>query len=874
MRVVHQLVALFRALFRNTQVDTDLADEMRFHVERETEANIARGMSPAAARKAARLAFGSVDAAQEQSREERPGTGTRQLLRDIRIGTRLLRKSPSFAVASVTIIALSIGAATAVFSVVYGVMLNPLPFPEPERLVNISMLRGPNRARVSPAAADAVELRQLKAVYSGVAIYRNANLNLLGDNEPQRVQGARVSPNMFSVLGVAAARGRTFTLDEDQPGREHVVVLSDGLWRSRFAGDTAIVGRQVHLNGSEHTVVGIMPPGFQLPASPHEAWVPNVLDPRELTRELTENYRVIARLAEGAPLELARRETSALAARIAQMTSLANTSNVGMSVDTLLDDAVREVRAALRLLLGAVAFLLCLACVNLANLFAARASARSGEFAVRLALGASRRRLISQAIAEAVPVLVIGGVLGIVAAKWAVQLFVATAPAGLPRIANVTLSTPVVAFSIALLALTGIAVSLAPAIQAWRSDFTTITKDGGRSSTTGHRRSAARRIGVAAQIAFALPLLVGAGLLLRSAINLSRIDLGFRTEHVATVSFEVSRTKHVTDKEVADYYARVIDAVRAVPGVTNAALTNRIPLLGGQTNSVHFANATARADELTDVDSRTVSPEYFATLGINVVSGRTFTERDNADTPLVGVVDDRIARTIFPGEEVIGKRFNGPGGSGEIIGVVAHVRTTGLEIDPRPQVYWSYRQWTQNRMVLAVQTSIDSRSIFAPVIKAVRSVDPDQSVYEVRTLDEIIDRAQAQRRLTTVLLVGFGGVALLLAAVGIYGVVAYGVTQRMREFGIRVALGASSRQVTGLVVWQGASMALAGSAVGLVLAIATARVMSSLVYGVAPTDLISILGATALVLLVAALASYGPARRAAGVEPGVTMRAE
>lgn len=874
MRIVHQIAANLRALFRNSQVDADLAEEMRFHVERETEANMAQGMSPAAARRAARLAFGSVDAAQEQSREERPGMGVRQMLHDIRIGTRLLRKSPSFGIASILIIALSIGAATAVFSVVYGVMLHPLPFREPERLVNIALLRGPSRARVSPSAADVVALRQLKSVYADVALLRNANLNLVGDNEPQRLQGARVSANLFSVLGASAALGRTFTADEELPGGEHVVVLSDALWRSRFAADSGIVGREIRLDGSQYTVVGVMPSDFQLPSTTHEAWVPNVVDPRELTREITENYRVVARLAEGTPLELVRRETSALAARIAQMTGLANTSNVGMSVDPLLDDAVRDVRPALRLLLGAVAFLLCLACVNLANLFAARASARSGEFAVRLALGASRRRLISQAIAEAVPVLVIGGMLGIVGAKWALQLFIATAPAGLPRIANVSLSAPVVAFSIALLTVTGIAVSLAPAVQAWRSDFTSITKDGGRSSTTGRRRSTARRIGVAVQIAFALPLLVGAGLLLRSAINLSRVDLGFRSERVATLSFEVSRAKHVSDREVADYYGRLVDAVRAVPGVTNAALTNRIPLLGGQTNSIHFATAAATTDELTDVDSRTVTPEYFATLGIKVVSGRTFTERDNADAPLVGVVDDRIARTLFPGEEVIGKRFNGPGGWGEIIGVVAHVRTTGLETDPRPQMYWSYRQWAQNRMVLAVQTGVDSRTIFAPVITAVRSVDPDQSVFEVRTLDAIVARSQAQRRLTTVLLVGFGGVALLLAAVGIYGVVAYGVTQRMREFGIRVALGATRRQVTGLVVWQGASMALAGSAVGLVLAIATARVMSGLVYGVAPTDMVSISGATSLVMLVAAIASYVPSRRAARVEPGITLRAE
>jgi putative ABC transport system permease protein len=604
--------------------------------------------------------------------------------------------------------------------------------------------------------------------------------------------------------------------------------------------------------------------------------VPLVLEPGELTREVTDNYRVVARLAAGVTLERARREVAALAERLAK--TYWGNDGPGMTVDSMLDDAVRDVRPALSLLLGAVSFLLLIACVNLSNLFGARASARRGEFAVRLALGATRKRLIAQAIAEAAPVLAVGGVLGVVAAGWAVRVFVAAAPAGLPRVESIALSAPVVAFSITLLVLTGCAASIAPAVQAWASDFTTITKDGGRSSTAGRARSAARRAGVAVQIAFALPLLVGASLLLRSAINVTRVDLGFRPERVATLAFEVSRSKHPSDREVADYYARLVEAVRAVPGVTNASLVNRIPLVGGQTNPLRFETTTRTADELTNVETRTVTPEYFATLGIRLIAGRGFTEHDDADAPAVAIVDGRVARTIWPGETAVGKRFRGPAWRDSrwvnVIGVVAHVRTSGLDVDPLPQVYWSYRQWTQDRMVLAVRSEIESTALITPVTRAIRSVDSEQSVYNVRTMAQIVERSLTQRRLTTLLMAGFSGLALLLAAVGIYGVVAYGVTQRLREFGIRVALGATRREVTRLVVWQGTSMAIAGSAVGLMLAIAAAGVMSNLVYGVAPTDVTSIVGATALLMLVAGVASYVPARRAAAVDPAVTLRAE
>jgi putative ABC transport system permease protein len=874
VRIVHQLVALVRALFRSRRIDSDLAAEMRFHVDRDIQANIARGMAPDAARRAAHLAFGSVDALQEQSRDERPGAGFREIVRDMRYGSRLLRKSPGFALTAIAIVALGIGAATAVFTVAYGVMLRPFPFREPERLVSIWASADQSGTRLfPPTAADVVDLRQLDRAFDGVALLRATNLNLAGDGEPQRLAGVRVSSNLFSVLGVPAILGRTFRPEEDKAGRDQVVVLSYALWRGRFGADSSIIGRQLQLSGAPYTVIGIAPPGFQYPWSGLDAWVPNVVEPDELTRAATQNYRVVARLHPRATLESARIEARQLASRLGRVGPM-NAPGT-FNVDSVLDDAVRQVRPALKLVLGAVVFLLALAAVNLSNLFGAKATSRRGEFAVRLALGASRKRIVVQAMAESVPVLALGGVVGVMVATWAVRAFVASAPAGMPRIENIAVSIPVLLVSLALLMLIGFGASIAPAVQAWRSDFTTVTKDGGRSSTVGRTRSRARRIGVAAQVAFAVPLLVGATLLVRSALAVSQVDLGFVPDRVATMSFEVSRRDLETDQQVSDYYTRIVDAARAVPGVSSAAIGNRVPLLGGQSNTVWFDTPAAPSPDGTEVDSRPVTPEYFTTLGIKLLAGRIFTEHDDAASPFVAIVDDRIARTIWPGESPIGKRFRGPGDrEGTIIGVVGHVRTATLESDPRAQMYWSHRQWVQNRAVLAVRTQGDPRAVFPAVIAAVHSVNPNQSVYEVRTMPEIVDRSLVQRRLTTYLLVGFGSVALILAAVGIYGVVAYSVSQRMREFGIRVALGATRREVTRLVVGQGTTMALAGAAVGLTIAMFGARIMSSLVYGVEPRDAVSMVAASALLLAVAALASYIPSRRAAGADPGLTLRAD
>ena len=872
MRLLYQIRALWRALFRSSGIDAALAEEMQFHLERETAANIARGMSPSAARRSAQLTFGSVDVAHEASRDDRPGALLRQMAGDVRYGVRLLRKSPVFGVSVIAIVALGIGAATTVFGVVHSVLLDPLPYRDSDRLVSVWLTR--NGSRNYPAAADAIDLRQLPGVFADVALFDNINLNLVGDGDPQRLQGAAVSANLFTLLGTSAALGRTFEAGEDQAGRERVVVLSDALWRSRFAADRGIVGQQLRLNGGLYTVVGVMPPDFNYPSSAHQAWVPVVIRPDELTRATTENYRIIARLAPNATLDRARQEIAALAARLAA--TYGGNSKAGMIADSMLDDAVRDVRPALLLVSCAVAFLLAIACINLSNLYSARASSRKGEFAVRLALGASRRRLIAQAVAESAPVLALGGVMGVVVAFWIVRGFVLSAPDGLPRIDNIALSAPVMLVSFMVLVLTGLAASVAPAVQAWRSDFTSVTKDGGRGATAGRARAVARRIGVAMQVAFALPLLVAASLMVRSAVNVSRVDAGFSADRVATFAFEVSRSRHATDAQVADYYGRLLDAVRAVPGVGSVGMVNRIPLGGDQTNPVHFENPTGVAERLTNVDTRTVSPDYFAALGIELVAGRVFTDRDDANTPEVAIVDERVARTVWPGVSPIGQRLRQPpwrgDGEVEVIGVVRHIRASGLEVDPLPQVYWTYRQWPQDRMVLAVRSAIDPSALMLPVIQAIRSVDPEQSVYNIRTMDEIVDRSLARRRLTTTVMTVFSVLALLLSSVGIYGVVTYGVTQRLREFGIRLALGATRREVTRLVVRQGTSMAVAGAAVGLVLTALAGRVMQTLVYGVEPRDVWSTMGATVFLLLMAALASYLPARRAAAVDPGVTLR--
>jgi predicted permease len=550
---------------------------------------------------------------------------------------------------------------------------------------------------------------------------------------------------------------------------------------------------------------------------------------------------------------------------------------MGVEVAPLLADVVKPVRPALLVLQGAVGCLLLIACLNLSNLLGARAVSRAREFAVRLALGASRGRLAVQALAEVAPILALGGALGIVAAAWAVRAFIPLAPAALPRVESIQLSAPVLAVSVGLLMITGLVAGLLPAAQAWRSDLTSVTREGSRSAAGGRGQSKTRSLLVVAQIALTLPLLVGAGLLLQSFSALSRIDPGFRTDNVLSLHLAIPRSKYRKDSEVAAFCGRLLERVEAVPGVVAAGMVNRLPLVGAQIGAIAFEDVPESPARFPSVDWRTVTPRYFDALAIPLREGRVFNDHDTETAPAVGLVDEQIAQALWPGRSAVGKRFRIPFPGlpwVEVVGVVGHVRNEGLDVDPRPQVYWNYLQRAQDRMVLVVRASQDPRPLIPGVLQAIRAVDPEQAAYDVRPMEEVLDRSLAQRWLNTVLLGSFAGISLLLASVGVYGVVAFGVTRRVREFGIRLALGAERSQVARLVVGQGAALAAAGTVLGVVAAAILAGAMQSLVYGVPPRDLASFAIASAVLLAVAVLASYLPARRAASVDPAVTLRSE
>jgi putative ABC transport system permease protein len=894
MRAFDRLTVRLRGWFRPHVDDEILSEELGFHLERQVQANIEAGMTPAQARRAAHLTVGSVQAIREESRESRPGALAHQILRDLSYGTRLVVKAPGFAATGVAIVALGIGAATAIFSVVYGVVLRPLPYPEPTRLVSLFALipqLGIQRANVN--AADYRDWRTDNHVFEDIALIRHvANFNLIGAGEPERLFGARVSANLFKVLGSSPALGRTFT-EGEEVGHEAVAVLSDRLWRRSFGADPTIIGRAINLSGIPHIVVGVMRPDFQYPGREFQIWTPLIVDPAVLSRKLPGyDWLAVARLKPGVSLAQAQSEMDTIAKRLSA--TYPNTNpNTGVAVVPMLDSTVEPVRLALYTVFAAVTCLLVIACLNLASLLGARMTSRSREFAVRLALGASRGRLALQAVAEVAPVLLAGGVLGIAAAAWGVAAFIPLAPTTLPRVESIGVNGPVLAFSIVMLVATGLVAALLPAIQAWRSELTNATREDSRSSFGSPRQSRTRNMLVVAQMAILVPLLVGAGLLVRSFSAVVNVDPGFRAEHVLSLHLAIPRSKYPKDDQVAGFVGQVVERVASLPGVRSAGLVNRLPLAGGaQINELEFETAgqpsQAGGSLHEGFDTRTVTPDYFQTLGIRLIEGRPFTDHDTqvipvpgmsgALMPATGIVDDRIARRFWPGQSAVGKRFRFAVLPGmpwiEIVGVAGHIRHDGLDVDPRPQVYFNYLQRPQDRMALVVRTDQDPRALIPATLDAIRAVDAEQPVYDVGTMEDVVERSTAQRWLNMIMVTVFAAIALLLASVGVYGVVAYGVNERRREFGIRLALGAERAAVARLVVWQGTVLAIAGSAIGFIAAVFVARAIESLLYGIRASDPPSFMTALGLLVSVALLASYMPARRAASVDPAITLRSE
>jgi putative ABC transport system permease protein len=811
--------------------------------------------------------------------------------RDVAYGGRLLLRSPGFALASIGIIALGIGATTAIFTIVYGVVLRPLPFDEPERLVNIwTRADRYGLARALVNVADYNDWRASNHVFEDIALTRNiANFNLTGEGEPERLLGARVTANVFPLLGVTPALGRTFLDEENEIGRDNVVLLSDGLWRRRLGADPSVIGRAISLSGVPHTVVGVMRPEFRYPSREFQIWTPITFDPREVSRKMP-GYccSAVARLAPGVSLEQAQSEMDAVARRL-EVTYPDSNRQTGVEVVRMREDLVRGVRPALYMLLGAVACLVIIASLNLSTLLGARAAARTRELSVRMSLGASRGRLVFQAFAEVAPILVIGGVLGIVFARWAVSAFIPLAPATLPRVESLALNLPVLSLSLIVLGLAGLIAGLLPAVHARRVDLTSATREDSRSAAGGRAQSRARHALVVLQVALALPLLVGSGLLARSFSSLTQVQPGFDSQHAITMHLAIPRSKYHGDSAIAAICDRFLERVRGVPGLTSAGMVNRLPLAGvAQIGTLELEAGGRENVTLPSVDWRTATPDYFRAIGIPLIEGRTFAATDTDSAPLVGIVDERLARLVWPGQSPIGKRFRIPvPGSAiaftvragdmpwaTVIGVVGHIRHDGLDDEGRPQVYWGHLQRAQDRMVLVARTVGDPRAIAPSIIRALHDVDPEQPVYDVRSMEEVVERTLSQRWLNTALLAAFAMAALLLSSIGLYGVIAFGVTQRTREFGIRLALGADRLDITRHVVRQGAMLALVGAIIGLAMAALLTQGMRSLLYGIDSADLTSYAIATGVLIVVALVASYLPARRAATVDPATTLRAE
>jgi len=805
-------------------------------------------------------------------------TELRNALQDIRFGVRLLGCAPGFAIATIATIALGIGATVAMFSVVYGIVLKPLPFGHPERLALV-WTAAPSQGfpRAFVGAANAFDWRAANHVFEDLALVRTiANYNLVGDGEPERLQGARISSNLLSVLQVAPALGRSFTPQDDRIGHPaNVVLLSHALWQRRFGGDPGIVGRTISLNSEPYTVVGVMGRGFQYPTREFVLWTPLTIDPDDFQTRSNYAYVVVARLKPGVTIAEAQIELNVISSRLAREYPATN-AGIGAEVVPMLDDTIAVVRTPLFVLLAAVAAILFIGCANLANLLVARSLARSRDLAVRAALGASRLRLIRQSIAELVPMLAAGGALGFAAAAWILNVLVRLMPSDMPRLENVGIEWPAIVVAFVTLSMVGILVGSWPAVDAGRAGVSSILANLSRGTTP--RRARIRDLLVAGQIAGTLLLLIAATLLIRSFVEIERVNPGFVPEQVLSAHLAIPRLKYPKDRDVAEFCRRILERVQALPDVESAGMVNRLPLAGGlQTLGVEFEGVGPQAAKVPMVDSRTATPDYFRTIGIPLVRGRSFTEADDERGTPVAIIDQKLATVIWPGGDPVGRRLRiaFPGMPWTtIVGVVGHIRHDSLEEDTRPQVYWNYRQRAQDRMALVVKARSDPAALSRSIAGVIRSLDAEQPLYDVRTLDEVVDRSLARRWLQTVLLATFAGLALVLAGIGVYGVISYVVGQRLREFGIRLALGARRRDIVVLVVGRGAVLLLVGASVGLVVATAAARVLASLLFQVTALDPVSFALSTVAVSVVALVACYLPARRAGRVDAALALRTE
>lgn len=795
----------------------------------------------------------------------------RTLLEDLRYGLRMLLKSPGFTVVVVLILALGIGANSAIFSVVNAVVLRPLPYRDPDRLYQLSGMKASGSRWIS--APDFLTWQKRTQVFEQMAAARQLSFTLSQVDEPEQVHALSVTRECLPMLGTPPLLGRLFAEDDFRPGAPRVVLLGHQLWRRRFGSDPQILGKPVTLDGEAYTVAGVMPPAFQFNRRLFELWAPLTFTAEHLGRRDWPAFMVFGRLKPGVTRQQADTEMDTLSGALRQ--EFPETHKDWRAVlASLQEEVAAESRTTLLLLLGAVGFVLLIACMNVANMLLARSWGRAKEIAIRSALGARRLRVIRQLLTESLLLAGLGGALGLLLAAWGGPALARLFPGSLPRLDQTSLDVYVLAFTLLLSVLSGVLFGLAPALQVSRVDLNETLKETGRSGAGGWRGHRLRTLLVVAETALSLVLLVGAGLMIRSFVRLLQVNPGFKAERILTVRLPLPTYRVRDRKKQPAYYTEILEQVQTLPGVQSAALVTILPL-GGISTVMTFARTGEEADEKGwTVPFRSISPEYFRVMRIPVLMGRPFNESDREGAPQVAIINEALARRMWPGENPIGKSLPA-GGFLPVVGVVGNVKYGSLMAEPRPELYLPYLQRLGvPQSALVIRTASDPSKLTASVRKRIRELHSDQPVNEVRTMEELIANSVSRPRFYTVLLGVFGGLALLLAAAGVYGVMSYSVSQRHHEIGIRMALGARPTDVLKLVVSQGARYVVIGVAIGLGGAFAATRLLASLLYGITPTDPPTFAVISLLLLAVALAAIYVPAHRASRVDPMVALRHE
>jgi putative ABC transport system permease protein len=876
------LLFRFRALFRAKLMDASLDEELQFHLDRQAEKYMRAGLTPEEARRRVRLDFGGANHIKEQCRETR-GIRTFEALRqDFRYALRTLRKNPGFTCVALITLALAIGANTAIFSVVYNALLRPLPYADPAGLIVLNETH-PRIGTISVSYLNFLDWRAQNHVFSSMALVAGVGYNLAGIAQPETITGQAVSSNFLSLIGVHPMLGRDFNPSEDKPGAAPVVMLTYALWQSHFGGRQDVIGRSISLDGRSHTVVGVLPPDFRSTEAasvvePLGLWLTG--NDSAMGRGNRGDSVAIGRLAPGVTLARARAELEAIASRLAAAYP-AEDDQFGVALQPIRELFVGDVRPAILVLFAAVLFVLLIACANVANLFLMRAAGRTREIALRIAIGATSGRIVQQMLAESFLVAGLGGLLGLGLAFAGMRAMSRLIPVAMTGGANV--SGVVLLFALSATLVSAIMFGLAPAIHAVRTGVSARLKESGKSTTGGVRQNRWRTMLVVAELALSVVLLAGAGLMMKSVYRLIAVDPGFRPDHLLRLNMSLTPSRYPNSADIRTFWRRVMDGVRALPGVESAALGTGVPL----TNSHSRGDITIEGMPLPapgsfpHPDRHAVSPGYLHTLGIRLIRGRDFTDADSETAPRVALINARLAHDLFSGQDPVGKRYL-PGRPDptrkpvwiEIVGIVEDTRMYGLANPSRLEIYRPLAQTAPDEMDLIVRSRVEPAALTSSIRAVLASIDRNQPISSIATMDQLVQDSVGSRRVTLILLGLFSTLALVLAGIGIYGVISYSVAQRTQEIGIRMALGARREDVVKMILLQGARIAAAGVVIGMFAAFGLTRYLARLLFAVSPGDPGTFALVASVLAMVALIACYIPARRALRLDPIAALRYE